>query len=492
MKSLYLSFTLQIATACLAQDFRRGDANADGKGDPTDIMFTLYYLYNGGPEPSCKDAADMDNDGVISITDAIRIIYWINLCEGQHILPGPLLCGPDPFNPPDNLDCFSYPANNCHPLFEQMPFDKFRSDYHDTRAQGCSGFWTNLGNQIIKQYFTAILRVLLDSMLSPAARDIALNDFLMLLDGSCIKYKLVKIDSDPNILGFMESVIPGDKDYKGWGAVLVRTNATGHIVYQAPHPIYDGFTDTIALDAFMADPDAAVLMLAGTHRFASCPATLPEDCDKRDPEDPGTGCSTHNNGLEPQVDSDVTHATKEDNLFQVLTRHLADEHGNSGPDYTFVQIHGSMNRDDIPSDPTITASDGVPCSNNTNAADCADATMACMPTPPPSIPLINISTKVRAGQHISIGVCGHYEGGTIVDENSNTVCLDGNYNLCANNNVQLRQAIEPAFMDRLHFMHFEIETTARGEYEMGRKTPNATNGYLGVLDLLEAIRIFTQ
>ena len=40
--------------------FLRGDANSDTGIDISDAVFTLTYLFSGGGEPTCKDAADAD------------------------------------------------------------------------------------------------------------------------------------------------------------------------------------------------------------------------------------------------------------------------------------------------------------------------------------------------------------------------------------------------------------------------------------------------
>ncbi len=54
-----------------AAAFRRGDANADGAVDISDVAKTLNYLFSGGSAPSCLDAADFNDDGDVDISDGL-------------------------------------------------------------------------------------------------------------------------------------------------------------------------------------------------------------------------------------------------------------------------------------------------------------------------------------------------------------------------------------------------------------------------------------
>ena len=55
-------------------DFRRGDSNADGGVDLADAMFTLGWLFTGGPRPDCLKSADTDDTGDVQITDPIFLL----------------------------------------------------------------------------------------------------------------------------------------------------------------------------------------------------------------------------------------------------------------------------------------------------------------------------------------------------------------------------------------------------------------------------------
>lgn len=94
--------------------FVRGDANADGSVDLSDAIWTLHYLFIGGPPLVCLDAADAGDSGSLDISDPIWILAWIFLGGPAPPSPSPsalkyLLedCGTDPT--PDALGCAAFP-----------------------------------------------------------------------------------------------------------------------------------------------------------------------------------------------------------------------------------------------------------------------------------------------------------------------------------------------------------------------------------------------
>ena len=89
--------------------FRRGDADADGIVNITDAIYVLNYLFQGGSEPPCLDAADADDEFAINITDGIYILNFLFLGGNEPPTPGPFSCGPDTPGE-DGLDCQSYGA----------------------------------------------------------------------------------------------------------------------------------------------------------------------------------------------------------------------------------------------------------------------------------------------------------------------------------------------------------------------------------------------
>lgn len=109
---LYWGNRLAFAEAGL---FLRG--NADGSALPpldpqaaidiSDPIYLLNYLFSGGPEPPCRDAADATDDGALDISDAIRILSHLFIGgEGFRRLSSPWpYPGLDPTE--DALDCRS-------------------------------------------------------------------------------------------------------------------------------------------------------------------------------------------------------------------------------------------------------------------------------------------------------------------------------------------------------------------------------------------------
>ncbi|HVR73424.1 MAG TPA: PKD domain-containing protein [Planctomycetota bacterium] len=95
--------------------FVRGDSDSDGAINITDALVILLYLFQGGQEPACFDAADADDNGSLQITDAVRILGWLFTGGVEPASPSPSAaaypasdCGVDPTND-DGLDCGSFP-----------------------------------------------------------------------------------------------------------------------------------------------------------------------------------------------------------------------------------------------------------------------------------------------------------------------------------------------------------------------------------------------
>jgi hypothetical protein len=81
--------------------FVRGDADLDGMVGLTDAIRILGFLFQGGTAP-CLDAADVDDSGQVDITDAIRLLNYLFLGDEPPPPPFPE-AGPDPTE--DELDC---------------------------------------------------------------------------------------------------------------------------------------------------------------------------------------------------------------------------------------------------------------------------------------------------------------------------------------------------------------------------------------------------
>jgi len=51
--------------------FVRGDSNADGRVNITDMTFTLKVLFQSTPPPACQDRIDSNDDGAVNVTDVL-------------------------------------------------------------------------------------------------------------------------------------------------------------------------------------------------------------------------------------------------------------------------------------------------------------------------------------------------------------------------------------------------------------------------------------
>jgi hypothetical protein len=94
-----------LSTFTPAGTLLRGDANRDDRVNLADAIFTLNFLYRGGPAPPCEDAADADDDGKISMEDPIVTLWYLFLGEDGIRPPGPTSPWFDPT--PDALGCRS-------------------------------------------------------------------------------------------------------------------------------------------------------------------------------------------------------------------------------------------------------------------------------------------------------------------------------------------------------------------------------------------------
>jgi hypothetical protein len=86
--------------------FRRGDANDDQELTIVDGQFILNFLFLGGCEPACVDAADVDDSGDLEMNDAITLFNFLFLGTSVVPAPGPALCGTDATA--DALSCAAF------------------------------------------------------------------------------------------------------------------------------------------------------------------------------------------------------------------------------------------------------------------------------------------------------------------------------------------------------------------------------------------------
>jgi hypothetical protein len=95
---------------------------------------------------------------------------------------------------------------------------------------------------------------------------------------------------------------------KGWGLYAIRLDSSSKIIVEAPHPLFDQRTPSVALDIYRA-LDARALLIAGAHRNAN-----------------GTGTA------------DAAHKT--DTIFHTVHETLSRDIAATSGDVVVLQIHG--------------------------------------------------------------------------------------------------------------------------------------------------------
>lgn len=78
----------------MAPAFIRGDSNADGAVDVSDVIASLQHKFGGRPSP-CPDAADADDDGALTLGDDLGLLRYLFLQGPNPTAPYPYP-GPDP------------------------------------------------------------------------------------------------------------------------------------------------------------------------------------------------------------------------------------------------------------------------------------------------------------------------------------------------------------------------------------------------------------
>jgi len=84
-------------------DFLRGDFDRNLAVNLTDAINTAAYLFQQGAAPTCPDAADINDDGILDVSDPVYAVFYLYLAGPE---PPPPFLGPgkDPtFR--DNLGC---------------------------------------------------------------------------------------------------------------------------------------------------------------------------------------------------------------------------------------------------------------------------------------------------------------------------------------------------------------------------------------------------
>lgn len=80
--------------------------------DISDGLCVLAFLFDGGSDFRCREAADANNDGKLDCSDSIVILGYLFVGTRPPVEPGPppLPCGPDTdaLGSPADLACESY------------------------------------------------------------------------------------------------------------------------------------------------------------------------------------------------------------------------------------------------------------------------------------------------------------------------------------------------------------------------------------------------
>ena len=93
------------------RQFRRGDVNEDGGTNLADAVATFNFLFLGGDEPPCLDAADTnDADDALNLTDGVYLLNFLFLGGDAPPAPGPFDCGPEGDGSPISFGCDEYDA----------------------------------------------------------------------------------------------------------------------------------------------------------------------------------------------------------------------------------------------------------------------------------------------------------------------------------------------------------------------------------------------
>jgi len=133
--------------------FVRGDANADGGTDIADAVYALLALFTSRVAPTCDDAVDTDDSGVIDVSDPIYFLQW--QFRGGNSPPAPgRECGVDPTD--DGLGCEAYspcPVNEdptaaltAEPLSGEAPLEVSFDASASSDPDGIAGYRWDFGD----------------------------------------------------------------------------------------------------------------------------------------------------------------------------------------------------------------------------------------------------------------------------------------------------------------------------------------------------------
>ena len=107
------SLALEIfeSLSATSPSFLRGDVNQDGEVNILDSNDLLRFFYDKEYEPPCLESADVNNDGLVQLDDALQLISYVTHGLSPPASPFPA-CGRDPDEPGSGRDigCLSHEA----------------------------------------------------------------------------------------------------------------------------------------------------------------------------------------------------------------------------------------------------------------------------------------------------------------------------------------------------------------------------------------------
>ncbi len=214
--------------------FRRGDVNADGAVDLPDAIFTLVYLFQGGPAPTCLAAADTNRTGGVDIADAVLLLEF--LFVGGTPPEGVFACGTSDESTDVDVGCATpFGADLCDDLFVPQAGDgrvrlSFIAPAVVTGAPGGAA--------------SADVRVSLDSDVGGAEEDAVDGWSLSILArGACRIESATIVDTagEPALAGgFHKTELVGDAPHDGAVSTVILS-------FTAPTVLPRGRSDLLAL-----------------------------------------------------------------------------------------------------------------------------------------------------------------------------------------------------------------------------------------------------
>jgi hypothetical protein len=140
--------SLLTPASAVADQFTRGDVDANGTVDLHDARLLFAYLRGRRVELTCPDAADTDDNGVVNFKDIRRSLRYLFREGLPPAAPGPMACGEDPT--PDSLGACVFDAcpqvtdgddasEPWSPFESYLPVDRSAELLSDLRAARLQG-----------------------------------------------------------------------------------------------------------------------------------------------------------------------------------------------------------------------------------------------------------------------------------------------------------------------------------------------------------------